>query len=946
MNLCWFKTKSRPIPLSTPESPRQIARFQIVELMGRGGFSEVYRAYDPTLNRDVALKVLASTSRISDEAIVRFQREAQAAGILNHPNIVPVFEQGVVDGQRFIVSELCDGPTLKSWFEDQNRQTSPTAAAKIVVTLAEAVNHAHQRGVIHRDLKPANIMLNGSLKSENSQAGPLLSGIRITDFGLAKHTTKTDLMETTEGAIVGTPAYMSPEQARGESQIGNGSDIYSLGVILYEQLTGKVPILKSTHIDTLLAINSSQIKPPRKLNPEIPRDLESICLKCLNKSTADRYATAMELSADLNRWLSGEVVHARRVTHVERAFKWCARNSIVTSLMATLAIASIFSVWQWRQSSANFDLATEQATLAEKQKSLAESQTLRSEEYLQSMTEIVDKFLLDFEQYGDSALVSKLQKTRLEEILELQRALIEEEKSSDAIKNNKIRTFRRMSSIQLALGRFEQLIATSTEARQWLSDQDDWIGTADDGLEKEFIAAVIDIGLGEARSLNLINRSQEAVESVVWTADVFNTNRELFDELEQKRLEIKLGTYLGFCLEGCSKFKLATTEFETAAVVSEELLLINASPDLDCLLSIIGNFISLGNRKRYDEDFETALHYLQTAVDLSDSENELRKNELPNLRFLRSRSLALSSFASILTAMGRRDEAERASLEALKPLRLLVKQVPKSNHFQVSLAEGLRRHAKLLRWRKEYLPALYLIDESTKLRELGLDETLYGKLAVVNAQTEKAEIFGKIGLTRDAEIAARHAVDLSIEFFHHKPEYKRGITATANAWIVLLDATIRLNRSEKVLEIIPLGLKAIENAELNNHGTHYFKTFRIFRIHYTGQKSNHLAKLRRWEEAIAAVYEVLELESVRGPKPAPSYYEAARNMSVVLDRWAKAVESPDEESYNEAMDQAFDWLQLAITEDGYLDREYLLNNSQFQRVREHERYQKIVDLID
>ena len=234
---------------------RTIGRFEIERLLGQGGFASVYLAHDPKLNRKIAIKVLKPTAFFSADASDRFDREAQAAAVLNHPNIIPVFESGTIDSDHYIVSAFSDGITLKQWTDRQTEPISPRTAAEIVSTLADAVEHAHQRGIVHRDLKPANVLV--EMEEAEAPNGAFPGTLRVTDFGLAKYADSVDQLQTAEGAIVGTPAYMSPEQAKGGQDIGNSSDIYSLGVILYELLTGKHPILGQTHIETLLAIGET-----------------------------------------------------------------------------------------------------------------------------------------------------------------------------------------------------------------------------------------------------------------------------------------------------------------------------------------------------------------------------------------------------------------------------------------------------------------------------------------------------------------------------------------------------------------------------------------------------------------------------------------------------------------------------------------------------------------
>ncbi|MCA9262518.1 MAG: serine/threonine protein kinase, partial [Planctomycetales bacterium] len=276
------------------EFPPTIGRFQIRRLLGQGGFGLVYLAHDPDLGRDVALKIPVAESLVSPSMRQRFLREAQAAAILNHPSIAAVYEAGRIGPICFIASEFVDGMTLSEWIAEHRQPWHPREAAHLIDTLAQAVQHAHSRGVLHRDIKPGNILVSPDVSHSNSVQA------KLTDFGLAKILDAVPLAQTQTHALLGTPAYMSPEQASGNTRdVGVAADIHGLGVILYQLLTLKSPFERETYMQTLEAVRSCDPVAPRHLEKDIPRDLESICVKCLQKSPADRYSTASELAADL-----------------------------------------------------------------------------------------------------------------------------------------------------------------------------------------------------------------------------------------------------------------------------------------------------------------------------------------------------------------------------------------------------------------------------------------------------------------------------------------------------------------------------------------------------------------------------------------------------------------------------------------------------------------------
>ncbi len=328
--------------ISAALGPKRGERFGDYEIDGeiaRGGMGVVYRARQVSLKRPVALKMILAGRLASDEEVRRFQREAEAAARLDHPNIVPIYEIGDHQGQRFFSMKLIEGGSLAESIERGLEDVR--AAAQAIETVARAVHYAHLRGVLHRDLKPANILL-------DSGGQP-----HVTDFGLAK-AQDGDRSLTQTGAIVGTPTYMSPEQVEGKrGRTGPPSDVYSLGVILYELLAGRPPFKEESSIDTLRAILEKEPERPSAMNARVPRDLETICLKCLAKEPGRRYASAGALADDLQRFLAGRPIEARRTSAVERTWRWCKRNPALSSMTAAVALLLVVltvvsATYAWR----------------------------------------------------------------------------------------------------------------------------------------------------------------------------------------------------------------------------------------------------------------------------------------------------------------------------------------------------------------------------------------------------------------------------------------------------------------------------------------------------------------------------------------------------------------------------------------------------------------------
>jgi hypothetical protein len=310
----------------------EIAGYQILAELGRGGMGVVYKAQDSRLQRVVALKMILSGAHAGPADVARFLSEAEAVAALQHPNIVQVFECGRHQDLPFMALEFVPGGSLA----DRLRKGPLPAkvAAQLVEQLARGMNVAHQAGIVHRDLKPGNVLL-----TDNHTP-------KITDFGLAKRV-EGGAGPTVTGSILGTPSYMAPEQAQGEGKrVGPAADVYALGAIVYECLTGRPPFQAASPLDTLLQVLREEPIPPARLNPKIPRDLGTICLKCLHKQPLKRYASAEALAEDLRRFQAGEPIRARPVGRAERALKWVRRKPAAAALLAVsvLAVVTLFAL--------------------------------------------------------------------------------------------------------------------------------------------------------------------------------------------------------------------------------------------------------------------------------------------------------------------------------------------------------------------------------------------------------------------------------------------------------------------------------------------------------------------------------------------------------------------------------------------------------------------------
>ena len=702
---------------------QMIGRFQIKRQLGQGGFGVVFLAMDPDLQRQVAIKVPRHEAIATRELRERFAREGRAVASLSHPAIVPVFETGTDGPICYTASQYIPGQTLADYLADSGT-LDPRIAARVTQRVAEAVSHAHQRGVLHRDIKPANIMVE-SIEPETA----LEDRVRLTDFGLARNLDEPT-GETNTGAMIGTPAYMSPEQARGQiHEITTASDIYALGAVMYELLCGRAPFAASSFVETLDAVRTREPKRLRSINRQISVDLESICLKCLEKQPTDRYQSAAQLANDLQAWLDGRPVEARTVGMASRLMRWSRRNPLIAGLMAALVVLLVASTsWIWYERNlarANLLVAQENFSQAETARQeaaghleYAELNFLRARQAVETLLEQVGskladvpgaqvarrEILLDALEFYQSALPEMrddsvfrhetadaylnialiqqhLGQTResnvaIQQAIDIAKELVSK-KGREAYWRTLAISYNVRSSNLLTQKHYEQALESAQNSVDAWSQIEASAGSFDDRARK------LDSRMTLALACDRSGNPQQAVDTYVQNIDLW---QKLIDEAPNNSIaraklaacHNNLGNLLGRSFD---RREQAISHIENATKILTELVDNGADPKIreflgDCALSL-----ALWNRSTNE-----FIAHLDRAIDVRRALAESYP-DVPRYRL--KYSSVLADKARQLRKQGDVDSAKSLGQEVVAIQRQLVDQFPNDSTYRFLLANSL-----------------------------------------------------------------------------------------------------------------------------------------------------------------------------------------------------------------------------------------------------------------
>jgi tetratricopeptide (TPR) repeat protein len=650
---------------SVPETGQWLGEFELFGVIGRGGTGTVYRARQRSLDRLVALKVIRAGGPADPSDVRRFRAEAEVVAALEHPNIVPVYEVGEQDGLLYLSMRLVEGGSLA---DRLNALTADArAAARLVAAVARAVHFAHQRGILHRDLKPGNILLSPG-RGPDGGGGEWVP--LVADFGLAKRV-DGDSSLTQSGAIVGTPSYAAPEQASGaKGAVTTAADVWGLGAVLYALLTGRPPFRGETALETLELVRTRDAEPPRQLNPGVDRDLETVCLKCLAKDPGRRYASAAELAEDLERWLAGEPVKARRASRWERTRKWLRRNPALAALLAVVAVSAGAGVagLVWH----NERLRAEAEKVARERDVAQEEQRWAAQAVDDMYTRVAEEWL------GSHPRLQPLQREFLEKALEYYQHAAGHWADVPELRRKLPELYRGVGKIQAALGRHDQAeeaLRTAVARFEELAAE----SPTDPVVRNDLVSSQTTL----ARALQKTGRIPEAIT-------VYRRANDLAAELasdfpDRPNLPIHLlvaRAGLAFALAGAGRAEEAERLYrQTLAGLDKLPPPIRDQPNVRYQVANTRN--NLGNLYFTAGRFDAAEpHYQQAAAEF-----ERLKTQFPtNTDYLDSWGFSLSNLGATLNRLGRTTEARPALTQAESVLERLAADFPDLPEYPSQLA--------------------------------------------------------------------------------------------------------------------------------------------------------------------------------------------------------------------------------------------------------------------
>ncbi len=673
----------------SPTFPAAFGPYELLAEIGRGGMGVVYRARQRALQRLVAIKMITPGACSGAGAVARFRNEAQAAARLQHPNVVQIFEVGEQQGQPYFAMEYVEGGSLARRLDGQ--PLPARQAAQLIETLARAVHAAHQCGVIHRDLKPGNVLLRGKSEIGNPNSAKEKSDSvadfefriadfepMVTDFGLAKQVDRDVGMQTESGAILGTPCYMAPEQAEGHgARSGPTADVYSLGAMLYELLTGRPPFRGVTRLDTLQQIVHDEPVPPRRLQPALPRDLETICLSCLPKEPDKRYASAAALAEDLGRFRAGEPIRARPAGRFEIAWRWCCRQPKLAGLAAALvlAVATGLSLvlWQWQRAEIHLHeterLRREAVT---REAALDESYQLAHRTLQDFLTQTVDKEMREGQGLGPH------RRELLQKAQAYYEKFLEERGQDPALRQELAEASAHLANITRQIGTPEEALNAYRRALALFQD----LARSDpDSVPQRFSQAVVHSHI--ANVLETLRRYDESLVSLRHAKELLEESLRLTPGDVRLKIELASTEHNLAMLSAASRpLPEALAAFAEARALEEKLIrALPANPEV--LAKIAATRNGLGVLLDDNQRAAEALGHFQEAVAIRD---QLARQSPGNLGAQGDLAESLCNLANCLRSLGRVKDSMASAGKARPLLELLARSSPHVSRYRFQLS--------------------------------------------------------------------------------------------------------------------------------------------------------------------------------------------------------------------------------------------------------------------
>ncbi len=694
----------------TEDLPR-VPGYEIYGLLGRGGMGLVLKANQLNLGRIVALKMiwLGGVGRTEDRA--RLRTEAEAVARLHHPNVVQIYEVAEHNGCPFLTLEYMNGGNLSAW--TRGKPQEPRAAAGLIATIAGAIHHAHQRGIIHRDLKPANILIQRvESASDNIRLGDANLIPKVGDFGLAKVLGETQARQTQTGAVLGTPSYMAPEQTGGgDADVGTPADVYALGALLFELLTGRPPFQAASALETMALVRNQEPESPGKLNPSVPLDLATICLTCLAKDPAKRYGSAQALSDDLGRFLGGEPILARPVSRAERVQKWVRRRPAWAALIAVSA-ASVITLLAVEL--VNNNRLKKQRDIATTLQGTAEEQRNRAMAHLREAREAVDTLLtrVGFDRLDAEPHMEKVRLELVKDAVRFYEGFVQQEVDDLELKLEAIKSWRRLGKMHAFLGHEAE---ASESYRAALSMAKKLTAQAPDEPRYSAELAACENNLADSYSTQE-NPGEEALQNI-----------ERAIELQTKLVDAHPGR-IGFVASLSNSYDVLgrlhvqkghRKEAEKAFRHSIELLEssegVKWRDNRDFAIALAKSKRNLGTFLAQNKRFDEAEPIFRQDKQFWD---EILA-DAPSVPRNRARAGDATQYlGQFLFDQQRPAEAEQFYRSALELRRPMVEEFPQVPEYYAALVQSEEKLARLLRARKQHLKAVAVLKEGVAQAEL------------------------------------------------------------------------------------------------------------------------------------------------------------------------------------------------------------------------------------